>query len=217
MGLGMEIGKLIVAFLVLINPFSALSLYLDLTNGHSTKERRKVARTAAVAVFAVIAVFALIGGALLKVLGISVGSFQVGGGILVLLIAISMMNGNDNPAKQNLGAQPETGQVRPARNAGAIAVVPIAIPITIGPGGISTVIIYASAAKTYSDIALIIAAGLVVSAICYAILIVAGKVSRLLGATGLTILNRIMGMMLAAVSVEIIVSGLKTIFPQLAG
>lgn len=112
MGLGMEIGKLIVAFLVLINPFSALSLYLDLTNGHSTKERRKVARTAAVAVFAVIAVFALIGGALLKVLGISVGSFQVGGGILVLLIAISMMNGNDNPAKQNLGAQPETGQAR---------------------------------------------------------------------------------------------------------
>lgn len=109
MGLGMEIGKLIVAFLVLINPFSALSLYLDLTNGHSTKERRKVARTAAVAVFAVIAVFALIGGTLLKVLGISVGSFQVGGGILVLLIAISMMNGNDNPAKQNLGAQPETG------------------------------------------------------------------------------------------------------------
>lgn len=208
MGLGMEIGKLIVAFLVLINPFSALSLYLDLTNGHSTKERRKVARTAAVAVFAVIAVFALIGGTLLKVLGISVGSFQVGGGILVLLIAISMMNGNDNPAKQNLGAQPETGQVRPARNAGAIAV---------GPGGISTVIIYASAAKTYSDIALIIVAGLVVSAICYAILIVAGKVSRLLGATGLTILNRIMGMMLAAVSVEIIVSGLKTIFPQLAG
>lgn len=214
MGLGMEIGKLIVAFLVLINPFSALSLYLDLTNGHSTKERRKVARTAAVAVFAVIAVFALIGGALLKVLGISVGSFQVGGGILVLLIAISMMNGNDNPAKQNLGAQPETG---PARNAGAIAVVPIAIPITIGPGGISTVIIYASAAKTYGDIALIIAAGLVVSAICYAILIVAGKVSRRLGTTGLTILNRIMGMMLAAVSVEIIVSGLKTIFPQLAG
>ncbi|HEZ7361096.1 TPA: MarC family protein [Neisseria meningitidis] len=213
MGLGMEIGKLIVAFLVLINPFSALSLYLDLTNGHS----RKVARTAAVAVFAVIAVFALIGGTLLKVLGISVGSFQVGGGILVLLIAISMMNGNDNPAKQNLGAQPETGQARPARNAGAIAVVPIAIPITIGPGGISTVIIYASAAKTYGDIALIIAAGLVVSAICYAILIVAGKVSRLLGTTGLTILNRIMGMMLAAVSVEIIVSGLKTIFPQLAG
>lgn len=215
MELGVEIGKLIVAFLVLINPFSALSLYLDLTHDHSTKERRKIARTAAVAVFAVISVFALTGGMLLKVLGISVGSFQVGGGILVLLIAIAMMNGNDNPAKKNIGTEQEAEQLA-QRNAKAIAVVPIAIPITIGPGGISTVIIYASAAKSYSDIALIIAAGFLVSAICYGILVVAGRISKRLGATGLTILNRIMGMMLAAVSVEIIVSGLKTIFPQLA-
>ena len=167
--------------------------------------------------FTVIAVFTLTGGMLLKVLGISVGSFQVGGGILVLLIAISMMNGNDNPAKKNIGEQRDAEHTHVGRNAKAIAVVPIAIPITIGPGGISTVIIYASAAKTYGDIALIIAAGFLVSAICYGILIVAGKISRWMGVTGLTILNRIMGMMLAAVSVEIIVSGLKTIFPQLAG
>ena len=135
----------------------------------------------------------------------------------MLLIAISMMNGNDNPAKKNIGEQRDAEHTHVGRNAKAIAVVPIAIPITIGPGGISTVIIYASAAKTYGDIALIIAAGFLVSAICYGILIVAGKISRWMGVTGLTILNRIMGMMLAAVSVEIIVSGLKTIFPQLAG
>ena len=96
MELGVEIGKLLVALLVLINPFSALSIYLDLTQNHSTKEKRRIARTAALAVFIVIVVFALGGGILLKVLGISVGSFQVGGGILVLLIAISLMNGNDN-------------------------------------------------------------------------------------------------------------------------
>ena len=155
---------------------------------------------------------------LLKILGISVGSFQVGGGILVLLIAISMMNGNDNPAKQNIGGDKEEGVVpHIQKNAKAIAVVPVAIPITIGPGGISTVIIYASAAKNYSDIALILTAGFLVSLICYAILIVAGRISKKLGTTGLTILNRIMGMMLAAVSVEIIVAGLKSIFPQLAG
>ena len=102
MELGVEIGKLLVAFLVLINPFSALSIYLDLTQNHSTKEKRRIARTAALAVFIVIVVFALSGGILLKVLGISVGSFQVGGGILVLLIAISLMNGNDNPAKPKI-------------------------------------------------------------------------------------------------------------------
>ena len=80
MELGVEIGKLLVALLVLINPFSALSIYLDLTQDHSTKEKRRIARTAALAVFIVIVVFALGGGILLKVLGISVGSFQVGGG-----------------------------------------------------------------------------------------------------------------------------------------
>lgn len=219
MELGVEIGKLLVALLVLINPFSALSIYLDLTQDHSTKEKRRIARTAALAVFIVIVVFALSGGILLKVLGISVGSFQVGGGILVLLIAISLMNGNDNPAKPKIDPNSEehhhAQQVR--RNEKAIAVVPIAIPITIGPGGISTVIIYSSAAKNYSDIALIIISGFLVSLICYLILIVAGRISKRLGTTGLTILNRIMGMMLAAVSVEIIVAGLKSIFPQLAG
>ena len=217
MELGVEIGKLLVALLVLINPFSALSIYLDLTQDHSTKEKRRIARTAALAVFIVIVVFALSGGILLKVLGISVGSFQVGGGILVLLIAISLMNGNDNPAKPKIDPNSEehhhAQQVR--RNEKAIAVVPIAIPITIGPGGISTVIIYSSAAKNYSDIDLIIISGFLVSLICYLILIVAGRISKRLGTTGLTILNRIMGMMLAAISVEIIVAGLKSIFPQL--
>ena len=172
MELGVEIGKLLVALLVLINPFSALSIYLDLTQDHSTKEKRRIARTAALAVFIVIVVFALSGGILLKVLGISVGSFQVGGGILVLLIAISLMNGNDNPAKPKIDPNSEehhhAQQVR--RNEKAIAVVPIAIPITIGPGGISTVIIYSSAAKNYSDIALIIISGFLVSLICYLII-----------------------------------------------
>ena len=93
MGLGVEISKLILAFMVLINPFGALSIYLDLTRNHNTKERRKITSVAALTVFIVITVFALTGGFLLKLLGISVGSFQVGGGILVLLIAISMMNG----------------------------------------------------------------------------------------------------------------------------
>ena len=98
------------------------------------------------------------------------------------------MNGNDNPAKPKIDTHSEehqsAQQVR--RNEKAIAVVPIAIPITIGPGGISTVIIYSSAAKNYSDIALIIISGFLVSLICYLILIVAGRISKRLGNTGLT-------------------------------
>ena len=91
---------------------------------------------------------------------------------------------------------------------------PLPFRLPSAPAVSSTVIIYSSAAKNYSDIALILTAGFLVSLICYAILIVAGRI-RQLGTTGLTILNRIMGMMLAAISVEIIVAGLKSIFPQL--
>lgn len=218
MELGIEISKLIVAFMVLINPFSALSIYLDLTRNHSSRERRKTARVAALTVFIVISIFAISGGFILRLLGISVGSFQVGGGILVLLIAISMMNGNDNPAKPNVGIHEGSEIVistNPKDNGMAVAVVPIAIPMMIGPGGISTVIIYASAAHDYWDVLSIVIAGLIISLICYLVLAASVKISKWMGDTGLTILNRIMGMLLAAVSVEIIVAGLKALFPQL--
>ena len=219
MELGVEITKLIVAFMVLINPFGALSIYLDLTRNHSTRERRKIAKVATLSVFIVISVFAISGGFILKLLGISVGSFQVGGGILVLLIAISMMKGDDNPTKPDLGTSEDseiTITAKPKDNVMSFAVVPIAIPMMVGPGGISTVIIYASAAQNYWDVISIIAAGFLISLFCYSVLMASAKVSKWLGDTGLSILNRIMGMLLAAVSVEIIVAGLKAIFPQLA-
>ncbi|MCS4533046.1 MarC family protein [Neisseria montereyensis] len=216
--IGMEIGKIILAFMVLINPLGGLSIYLEMTQNLSTRERRKVAKNASIAVMIAITAFTLTGSTILKLFGISVGAFQVGGGILVLLIAISLMNGGNNPAKPE--ALPEEGKDvevsnRSNHNIGAIAVVPLAIPITVGPGGISTVIIYASAAKDYRDTILILIAGLFISLICYIILLAAARVSQKLGDTGVIILNRIMGMLLAAVSVEIIVAGLKALFPQL--
>lgn len=219
--MGVELGKTILAFLVLMNPFGALSIFLDLTRNHSRRERRTIAKTAALAVFIAITVFTLTGGWLLKLFGISVGAFQVGGGILVLLIAISLMNSGTNTAKPEIstdsGDETTAKHNKPSQNLTSIAVVPISIPLIVGPGGISTVVIYASAAKGYADILLILLAGLIISLICYITLMAASSVSKLLGETGLTILNRIMGMLLAAVSVEIIVAGLKSLFPALAG
>lgn len=133
-----DIAKIILSFIVLINPFSALSLFLDLTRNYSKRERRQVAQLASLSVYIVIIVFALTGNWLLKVLGISVGAFQVGGGILVFLIAISMMNSGNNSAKPDIGTN-ESNEItikhRPQANVGAIAVVPLAIPMMIGPGG----------------------------------------------------------------------------------
>ena len=85
----------------------------------------------------------------------------------------------------------------------------------VGPGGISTVIIYSSQVSGIVGMSLIIVAGLCISILCYLSLMAAGRISKLLGDTGLNIINRIMGIILAAVAIEIVVAGLRTIFPNL--
>ncbi|MBS9779285.1 MAG: MarC family protein [Moraxellaceae bacterium] len=94
--------------------------------------------------------------------------------------------------------------------------IPLAIPMMIGPGGISTVIIYSAQISTFWETIAVIIAGLCISIFCYLSLMTASKLSDFLGDTGLNILSRIMGMLLAAVSIEIMVNGVKTLFPQLA-
>ncbi len=209
-----EIIKIILAFMVLINPFSALTLFLDLTRGYSMINRRKVARIACLTIFITISFFTIAGETLLKALGISIGSFQLAGGILVFLIALNMMNGEGNPVKPDQ-ENFDVDHVQDTPPTTAAAVVPLAIPMMIGPGGISTVIIYSSQVSGILQVSAIIIAGLLISLFCYLALMAAGRISRLLGDTGLNIMSRIMGMLLAAVAIEIIVSGLRTLFPNL--
>jgi len=209
-----EIIKIILAFLVLINPFSALTLFLDLTRGYSMMNRRKVARIACLTIFITISFFTVVGETLLKALGISIGSFQLAGGILVFLIALNMMNGEGNPVKPDQ-ENFDVDHVQDAPPTTAAAVVPLAIPMMIGPGGISTVIIYSSQVSGVLQMSAILIAGLLISIFCYLALMAAGRISRLLGDTGLNIMSRIMGMLLAAVSIEIIVNALRSLFPIL--
>lgn len=209
-----EIIKIILAFMVLINPFGALTLFLDSTHGYSLNNRRKVARIACLTIFITISFFTLAGETLLKALGISIGSFQLAGGILVFLIALNMMNGEGNPVKPDQ-ENFDVDHLHGAPPTMAAAVVPIAIPMMIGPGGISTVIIYSSQVTGILQVSAILIAGLFISLFCYVALMAAGRISRLLGDTGLNIMSRIMGMLLAAVSIEIIVNGLRTLFPDL--
>ncbi|MDK4684787.1 MarC family protein [Kingella negevensis] len=215
-----EIGKLILAFIVLMNPFGALPVFLELTRNFTKRECKRTAQISSIAVFIIFTVVTFIGNTLLNALGISTGSFRIGGGILVFMIAMSMMNGDNNPTKPDIGVDDhhEITIKQPERaNVGSIAVVPLAMPMVIGPGGISTIIIQASAARNYLDFLMIVAAGGVISLLCYIVFLSSNKVSALLGDTGLVILNRIMGMLMAAVAVEIIVAGLRDLFPKLIG
>lgn len=202
-----EIVKIFLALIVLVNPFAALAIFLDITKGNSLSERRKVAAATAITVFVTITLFTVFGELLLKVLGISIGSFQVAGGILVFLIAINMMNGSGNPVKPHEEDVPEA-----TMHGSASAIVPLAIPMIMGPGGISTVVIYAASATSVKRLLFIIAAGFFIAIFNYVILMGSARVSRFLGRNGLNIFSRVMGLLLAAVAVEIAVAGIKSIF-----
>ncbi|MCW3479160.1 NAAT family transporter [Neisseriaceae bacterium JH1-16] len=205
----LEIAKIFIALLVLVNPLGAIPIFISLTPTADQAERKKIAKTTALAVAIVLVLFALVGDTLLRFLGISIGSFQVGGGLLVMLIAIALMNAKPAPTKTT---KVEREEAEAKTN---IAVVPMAIPLLTGPGTISTVIIYASTAHSWKQVVFLIVSSLLVAITCYGALVLASPLSRLLGQTGINIVNRVMGMLLAAVSVEIIVDGVYRLFPQL--
>ena len=206
----LEVSKIFMALLVLINPLSAIPIFISLTPHSSQAERQKIAKLTSLTIAIVVCLFSLVGEGLLGFLGISIGSFQVAGGLLVLMIALAMMNAQPTPTKTTDEERSE------AESKANIAVVPLAIPLMSGPGAISTVIIYATTAHSWVDVAKIIVSGLLVACVCYAALTMATPISRVLGKTGINIVNRVMGMLLAALSVEIMVDGLFRLFPHLA-
>ena len=214
-----ELGAHILALIVLINPLGALAIYLDLTKNFTKRERRRVAQIASFSVLILSFVFTLCGAWILDVLGIRIGSFQISGGVLLFLIAISMVNAGSNPAKPDIGTSNEheiTLKTPQKADLTTVAVVPIAMPMMIGPGGLSSIIIQTTAAQSLQDKIILLGADFFVAAICYLGLLAADRVSKWLGQSGLTIFNRIMGMMLAAVSIEIVMKGIYALFPQIA-
>jgi len=164
----------------------------------------------ALTAFAGIAVCALAGLQILAFFGISLASFQVGGGML-LMSALSMLNAQPAEAK---ATRDEVGD---AASRASIAVVPLTIPLLTGLATMSTVVIYADQAKTFWQHAALVGYGVVIAAATALCFTLAEPISRVLGKTGINVMTRLMGMILAALAVEVMASGLVRLFPALAG
>jgi multiple antibiotic resistance protein len=204
-----EYTKFILALLVIVNPIGAVPLFVTMTTGNTVEERQRIARVASVSVAIVLIVSAVAGQPMLAFFGITIASFKVGGAILILLLAISMMHATPTGEKQT----PE--EAIEAVDKESIAVVPLAIPLLSGPGAISTTIIYATGRSSLSHILLIIVCCLIVAVATWLALRAATPVSRWLGKIGVNIAIRLMGLLLAAVAVEIFTSGILVLLPGL--
>ena len=202
--------KIFTSLLAIVNPLGVIPVFVSLTRSSTEQERRNIARTTGITVAVILIAAALVGKLLLNFFGVSIASFKVGGGILLLLMSIAMMQAKHTQSKQT----PE--EAEEAEEKESIAVVPIAMPLLAGPGAISTVIIYANASFQPLQISVIIISSLLVALLTYIALIVANPLSKVMSKTSINIATRLMGLLLAAIAVEFIAGGLSQLLPGLA-
>ena len=207
----MDAFKIFIALIALVNPLGVLPMFISLTQDFTPAQKQRAIRTAAFTVVAVISTCALLGEQIIKFFGISTASLQVAGGLLILLMSLSMLNAQPSGAKTTAEERDE------AEHKDTIGVVPLGIPLLTGPGAMSTVIVLAGKSNHVSDYIALIGSGVVIAALVRLTLQMAQPIARFMGRTGINIATRIMGLLVAAVAVEFIVEGLKTMLPALAG
>ncbi len=206
---GMDLKPLI-TLLAIVNPLAIVPFFIHYTQGFSERQKRRTVMIAGFSAFAVIAACALLGLQILGFFGISLASFQVGGGMLLLTSALAMLNAQPAEAKTN------QDEVDDASSRASIAVVPLTIPLLTGPATMSTVVIYADRAQTFLQHAALVGYGLVIALATVLCFTLAEPIERVLGKTGINVMTRLMGLILAALAVEVMANGLVKLFPALA-
>lgn len=204
-----EYIKIFTTLIAIVNPLGAIPIFISLTGTLATRQRKRIINTASVTVCVVLIVAALLGKPLLTFFGVSIASFKVGGGILLLIMAISMMQAQYAQTRQTREEEAE------AEEKESIAVVPIAMPLLAGPGAISTAIIYADASPHTLHVAMIVVSSVLVALLTWIALNVAIPVRSMLSNTGINIATRLMGLLLAAIAVEFMAGGLTVLLPGL--
>jgi multiple antibiotic resistance protein len=205
--------KPLVTLLAIVNPLAIVPFFIHYTQNFSREQRRRTIWISSFSAFVVIATSALLGVQILEFFSISLASFQVGGGLLLLIGAMNMLNAQPAEAKPTTHEM-EDGAEKAAMGA-SIAVVPLTIPLLTGPATMSTVVIYADKAKTFLPLITLVGYGVVVglaTALCFAL---ARPIARVLGKTGINVMTRLMGLILAALAVEVMAGGLHILFPGL--
>ncbi len=188
--------------LFIVDPLAAVPAYLVVTQDETPLERRRTALRACVAMAIIMTVFAAAGGLIFQALGITLPAFRIAGGLILWLVALDMLR-----------AQRSTQESREEIAEGVVkedvALTPLAIPILAGPGAISTAMVLAGQAPTWAHTAIVYGAIVLTAAVSCVTLLLGERLMAVLGTTGIRVLTRIMGLLLAAVATQFIITGIK--------
>jgi len=206
----LELLKAALALFAIVDPVGVIPIFLMATHGFTLAQSRAAARIAALTVLGVLTIFAFAGETLLTFFGIRLAAFSVAGGLLLLLLALSMVEAHVSPQRQTQDEAIE------AEEKDSVGVVPLGVPLLAGPGAITHVIVAAGALEghTLQRGLLLIPVGLVALSVWLAFR-AAPVIAKRLGKTGIHVVTRLMGLIIAAISIEMIARGLGELFPGL--
>lgn len=201
------------AVFFVVDPFAAIPMFLAMTRADSPEKRRGMALRASIATFAILAVFSVAGAVIFRTLGISLGAFKVAGGVLLLIMSIDMIRTKPSPTRIT------QGEVDEGTQKDDIAIVPLAMPLLAGPGSIATVVVLMGRARTghghWWQVAIVLGAIAVTALASYLILRAASRIDKVLGQSGMSILSRVAGILLAAIAIQFVLDGLHDSLPAL--
>jgi MarC family membrane protein len=204
-----EYVRFVVTLTAVLDPFLAVPIFLAVTGSSGHAARLRLARAVTLTVFAVLVGAAVFGEALLGMIGASVSAFRVGGGLVLLLMALAMLNAQPGAVRQSRAEAEELQQGE------LTGVVPLAVPLLAGPGAISSAILAAESGGIAHVLALIGCIALVCG-ILWWVLRIADAVEPRMGTSGLNIATRLLGLLLAAIAIQTMAEGLSVLFPGLA-
>lgn len=191
----------ITSVIAVMEPPSTIAVYLTLTKDMNESQRRPIIAKSMQVSFLVLLFFALTGQLLFSVFNITIASFRIAGGILLVTVAFKMLN-------------PKKGEYS-EEELEDIAVVPLAFPLTAGPGTITTVILLVSEANDLVQVFLVILAIVVGIAISYVGMKYASKISGFIGGEGLRVITKLMAIIVLAIAVQFVISGMTEAIPQI--
>ena len=208
-GLAFSLSTLTTLFFV-VDPLAASPIFLSMTAADTVEHKRRTALRAAVATFVILTSFAVLGSMIFKLLGISLGAFRIAGGLLLFLLAVDMLKAERSRQRTSPEEEAE-GADKPD-----VSLFPLAIPMLAGPGAISTVMLLVSRVEKLWHYAVILLAIAVTAIGAYYVLRGSLVIAQRLGRTGMNVMQRVMGLILAAVAIQFVIEGVLAVTPLVA-
>lgn len=198
--------KIFISIFTIMGPFTVLPVFVTMTEGMSQSQRNLIARKAMLVSGSILILATVAGEELFYWLGISVASFRIAGGILVLLMGINMLHAKRSSLRAT------DSELEEAKAREDIYVFPLGIPLIAGPGAISTVVLFSTGHRSFNTISVVLLSIILSAVLFYLLLRYSRYIYKAIGETGNNIMMRLMGLVLCSMAIEFIIKGIKESF-----